>query len=184
MKIRLLFVFVILASLVRLGLHFLPTPPANFSPIGAIGLFGAAYFSRRWMAFFVPFAALFLTDLILNNVLYAQYYPSFTWFTSVWSYASFALVILAGFLILNTKKTPLTVLGASLSASLIFFLVSNFGVWASSGMYGKSIFDLLMCYVAGLPFLGNTVMGDLFFSALMFGSFEWVMRRNVVPQAA
>jgi hypothetical protein len=66
---------------------------------------------------------------------------------------------------------------------LIFFLVSNFGVWAVSGMYGKSIFDLLMCYVAGLPFLGNTIVGDLFFSAVMFGSYEWVMRQKVAPQA-
>lgn len=182
MKIRLLFVFVILAALVRLGLHFLPTPPYNFSPISAIGLFGAAYFSRRWMAFFVPLAALFLTDLVLNNVLYAQYYPNFTWFTSFWTYGAFSLVILAGFLMLRTKRTPLRVLGTSLSASLIFFLVSNFGVWAVSGMYGKSFFDLLMCYVAGLPFLGNTIVGDLFFSAVMFGSYEWVMRQKVATQ--
>jgi hypothetical protein len=83
---------------------------------------------------------------------------------------------------LRTKRTPLRVMGASLSASMIFFLISNFGVWAVSGMYGKSFADLLLCYTAGLPFLGNTIVGDMFFSAVMFGSYEWVMRQKFATQ--
>lgn len=184
MKIRLLFAFVLVAALIRLGLHLLPAPPYNFSPISAIGLFGAAYFGRRWMAILIPFLVLFLTDLILNNVLYAQYYTGFAWFTSVWSYVGFGLVLLTGFVILRCIQTPFRVFGASVSASLLFFLVSNFGVWMGSGMYPADFSGLITCYAAGIPFLGNTIMGDLFFCTVLFGSYAWVSRAISATQTA
>ncbi|MCS6819386.1 MAG: hypothetical protein NZ522_05490, partial [Chitinophagales bacterium] len=59
--------------------RILPHMP-NFSPLGAIGLFGAAYFTRRWQAFLVPILATWLSDLYINNVIYNEYYPNFTWF--------------------------------------------------------------------------------------------------------
>jgi hypothetical protein len=63
---------------------------------------------------------------------------------------------------------------------MVFFLVSNFSVWLESGMYPKSVAGLLACYAAGLPFLGNTVFGDLFYSAVMFGSYAWVMQKQML----
>ncbi len=70
-----LVILILLAAFSRVIPHM-----ANFSPLGAIGLFGAAYFTRRWQAFLIPIAATWLSDLFINNVIYAQYYPSFTWF--------------------------------------------------------------------------------------------------------
>ncbi|MEQ1745008.1 MAG: DUF6580 family putative transport protein [Saprospiraceae bacterium] len=170
MKFRVAIVLVILAALTRLLPH-----PHNFTPIAAIGLFGAAVFERRWLAFAVPFAALFLSDLFLNNVIYAQYYDGFVWFTSGWIYLAFALVVLIGRSRLLNKVSVKNVAAASLFASVVFFLVSNFSTWLESAIYPKSFGGLAACYTAGLPFFTNTLLGDLFFSAALFGGHAWAM---------
>lgn len=173
MKYRLALALIALAALTRLLPH-----PHNFTPIGAIALFGAAYFNRQWLMLAIPFAALFLTDLFINNVIYKELYGgNFTLITSWWIYAAFAMVMLAGFGLLGKKVTAIRVLGASLSASAIFFLVTNFSVWAETTMYPKDLTGLMACYTAGIPFLGNTVLGDLFFSAAMFGVYEWAKNK-------
>jgi len=174
MKYRLALALVALAALTRLLPH-----PHNFTPIGAIALFGAAYFNRQWLMLTVPFAALFLTDLFINNVIYHELYSGqFQWITSWWIYVAFALIMVTGLGILGSKVTGVRVFGASISASAIFFLVTNFSVWAESGMYPKTALGLAACYTAGVPFLGNTILGDLFFSAAMFGVYEWVKQKN------
>lgn len=184
MNFRLAFVLIILAVFTRLGLNLLPAPPHNFSPIAAIGLFGAAAFNRRWLALALPFSALFLSDLFLNNVIYSRFYTGFTFITSWWIYAAFGLVMLTGWVMLRQKTTPLRVVSASLIASLIFFLVTNYSVWANGTMYPANWAGLLACYAAGLPFLGNTILGDLFFSSALFGIFYWAERRQWSRQPA
>ena len=172
MKYRLAIALIALAALTRLLPH-----PNNFTPIGAMALFGAAYFNRQWLMLAVPFLALFLSDLFLNNVIYRELYGNqFTLVTSWWIYAAFGLVMLTGLGWLSNKVSVGRVLGASLSASLVFFLVTNFSVWAESSMYPKTGAGLAACFTAGIPFLGNTVLGDLFFSAVMFGLFEWAQK--------
>ncbi len=143
-----------------------------------MGLFAAAYFDRRWMSLALPFAAVFLSDLVLNNVIYRAYFPTFTWFTSVWTYVSLAAIVLAGQGWLSRRVSPGRVIGASASASLLFFLISNFGVWASGGLYPPTASGLTLCYAAGLPFLGNTLLGDLFFSGVLFGAYALLQRRD------
>ena len=176
MKYRLAIGLIALAALTRLLPH-----PSNFTPIGAIALFGAAYFNRQWLMLAVPFAALFLSDLFLNNVIYRDlYHNQFTLITSWWIYAAFALVMLAGMGWFGKKVSTFRVLGASLSASAIFFIVTNFSVWAETSMYPKTVAGLAACFTAGIPFLGNTILGDLFFSAAMFGVYEWVNRKSNV----
>lgn len=172
MKIRFALLLVLLAAIARILPH-----PANFSPIAAMGLFGAAYFQRRWMVMLVPFAGLFLSDLFLNNVIYRAFFPAFTWYTSLWIYAAFALVMLLGWVLLRNQVKPGRVVATSLLASAIFFLVTNFSVWLESGMYSKTLAGLLGCYAAGLPFLGNTMLGDFCFSAILFGVYEWATKR-------
>lgn len=166
---------IVLAALSRLLPH-----PYNFTPIGAMGLFGAAHFSKRYLAFVVPFAAMWLSDLFLNNVVYAkmypEYYTGFQWLGSAPVYLSFALIITLGFILLRKVKV-INVLVASLSASVLFFLITNFAVWIGSPMYPQNTVGLLACYAAGLPFFGNTLLGDLFYSGVLFGAFELIKMR-------
>lgn len=180
MKLKLAIGLILAAALTRLLPH-----PYNFTPIGAMGLFGAAYFGRNWLTLAIPFAALFLSDLLLNNVVYAQYYSGFTFITSWWIYGAFALVMLIGLALLRSRVTPGRIVASSLLASVAFYLVSNFGAWIAPvgpALYPKTMAGLVEGYIAGLPFLGNTVLGDLFFCALLFGAYAWASRRELAVQ--
>ena len=173
---RISIALIVVAALTRLLPH-----PDNFAPIGAMGLFAAAYMGHRWAAFAVPFVALFVSDLILNNAIYSQYFDGFVFVTSWWIYAAFALVILLGLGLLHGQKiSPLRVGGVSILGSLLFFTVTNLSVWLESGMYPRSSEGLLLCFTAALPFLDNTILGDLFFSTVLFGVYEWTKSRNWV----
>lgn len=175
-----LFLIVLLAAFSRLIPH-----PLNFAPIGAMALFGAAYFHKRAMAILIPIAAMWISDLALNNLVYSARFEGFVWFYpgAFWTYASFLLIGLAGFLLLKKMK-PLKLLAASLSASLIFFLLSNFGFWTTGLLYPLSFEGLIACYAAGLPFFKNTLLGDLSYTILLFGAFELMQARFRILQPA
>ncbi len=153
---------------------FESAPIYNFSPIGAIGLFGAAYFTNKKMAYAVPYLALWFSNIILDNLFLSQFYSGFVWLSNWEIYLTFGLIITAGFFLLK-KVTALRVLGASLVASVVFFILSNFFVWMSGTLYPLTMEGLLTCYVAAIPFFWNTIAGDLFYSALLFGAYEWAM---------
>lgn len=171
---------VALMILAAAATRFLPHPP-NFTALGGMALFGAAYFSKKYWAFIVPFAALWLSDIILNNVVYAAYYDGFTLMPTyaIWTYVAFGLMILMGSRVLKKIKLP-TVIGASIGASLIFFLVTNFGAWAVDpmNMFADDASGLLTAYTAGLPLFWNTLAGDLFFAGVLFGGFELIKSTN------
>lgn len=150
----------------------------NFSPLGAISLFGAAYFSKKWQAFLVPLAATWLSDLFLNNVIYAKYYHGFVWLEQgfYWIYGTYALIIGVGFFIL--KKINLgRVIMAAWASTIIFYLITNFACWPGSSLYSQDWRGLSQCYIAGIPFIKGTLLGDLFYSGILFGSFEWARKR-------
>lgn len=171
---------VVLLMIVAAALSRLLPHPYNFTPIGAMGLFGAAYFSKRYLAFLLPFAAMWLSDLILNNVVYARQFPEYYNGFQVWGnasvYLSFALIVVLGFVLLRKVRVA-NVLTASLLASVLFFLVTNFAVWMGSIAYPQNLVGLMSCYAAGLPFFGNTLLGDLFYSGVLFGSFALMQAR-------
>ena len=173
LRTGILVAIIFLAAFSRLIPH-LP----NFSPLGAIGLFGAAYFSKKWQALFLPIAATWLSDLFINNVVYAQYYPKFTWFYEgfYWQYGSYLLIALAGFLIFKKVKTSTVLMGA-LASTTIFYLVSNLGCWIGSTVYAQNFSGLMTCYAAGIPFIKGTLLGDLFYSGVLFGSFALMQQR-------
>lgn len=156
--------------------------PWNFTPIGGMSLFAAAYFKRRELAFLVPLAAMFFSDLILNNIVYArlypEYYQGFQWFGVGSVYISFALITLLGIFLLH-KITALRLLSGSLLASVLFFLITNAqSCFSAVSPYSKDLSGLMAAYIAGLPFFLNTVAGDLVYSAALFGVYALVKRSN------
>ena len=177
-RIGVLSLIVFVTALSRL----LPHPP-NFTPVGALGLFGAAYFSRKYLAFLLPFLALWVSDLFLNNLVYARLYPEFyngfSWFGNAWTYLSFGLIIGLGMIILKKVKL-MNLLGAALGASVIFLLLTNFGSWIDNPVYPQTPQGLIASYTMGLPFFWNTLLGNLFFSLVLFGAFEWAGSRYPV----
>jgi uncharacterized protein DUF6580 len=167
------FRFAVVAALILLAAfsRIIPHMP-NFSPLGAIGLFGAAYFTKKWQAFLIPIGATWLSDLFINNVIYAQYYPTFTWFSEgfYWMYGSYLLITLAGLFIFK-KITVQRVLAGALTSTVIFFLITNFACFPSNPTYPQNFNGLVTCYAVGIPFLKGTLLGDLFYSVVLFGAF-------------
>lgn len=148
---------VISAAFTRLIPHY-----PNFTAIGALALFGGAYFENRKEAFLVPFAAMLLTDFIIgfHPGMYAVY-------------AAFALIVAIGFT-LSKKRTVTGVALASVSASVSFFVITNFAVWITGTLYAKNAAGLAACFAAAVPFFSYTALGDIFFAALLFGTYELV----------
>jgi hypothetical protein len=146
-------------------LRLLPHPP-NFAPIAAMALFGGAYFSKKTFAFIIPLAAMFLTDMLIGIYSYA-------WIV----YISFALIVVLGIFMLK-KVSVKNLIIASLTASVSFFAITNFGVWALGTLYPKTPEGLLASYTAAIPFFQNSLIGDLFFVGVMFGVYELV-KHNV-----
>lgn len=168
--------FIILVSMVFLAAfsRLIPHLP-NFSPLGAIALFGAAHFYEKWKAFLIPIIATWLSDLVLNNTLYAAYYDGFTWFYSgfYWQYGSYLLIVLFG-LSLFKKITISRTIGGIAMSTIVFFLVSNFGVWIGGAMYPKTFEGLIACYSAAIPFAQGTLYGNLIYSTVLFGGYYFI----------
>jgi hypothetical protein len=165
----------VVAGLVRL----VPYHPPNFTPVGALGLFGGARL-RPWLAFTLPFAVMAVTDLALWGL---KGYPAFDPFV----YGSFLVNVLLGRWLLRQTNSAWRVGAVSLLASVQFFLVTNFGVWAAGRLYPKTPAGLALCYWEGLPFFGYTVAGDLFFAAVLFGLYAatlYVSERRKEEQPA
>lgn len=158
---------ILAAAFVRL----IPHPP-NFAPIAAMALFSGAYFNKKSFAFAIPLAAMFLTDAIIG-------FHSSMWIV----YLSFALIVLIGMFMLKNVSIKNVVL-ASVTASISFFIITNFGVWAFGTMYPKNIAGLIECYIAAVPFIQNTLLGDLFYSGIMFGVFEFAKSKFPVISEA
>ncbi len=150
-------------SLILVGilLRFMPHA-ANFTPVAAIALFSGAYLKRKY-AIIVPLALMAISDIFIgmHNVII------FTW-------GGFVLAALIGTLIRNNKSVA-RIAGTSLAASLVFFVVTNFGVWLM-GWYPQNLKGLVDCYVMALPFLRDFTVSTLIYSALFFFAYELIAR--------
>ena len=154
---------VLSAILLAAALRLVPHPP-NFTPVAAMALFGGAYLGRRALAFAAPLGALLLSDLVLG------FYPELAFV-----YLSTALTVVIGWA-LAKRRTVVGVGLAALVGAILFFVVTNFGVWLVMDYYPKTLAGLAACYVAAIPFFQNTPAGDLVFSALLFGGFALAER--------
>jgi hypothetical protein len=160
---RTLFVLcaILFAAIVRILPH-----PWNFTPVGAMALFSGAKLGRSWKAFLFPLGALFCGDLFVG--LYSAKIMSIV-------YLSFCLSVLIG-MAFRRLQSPLLLSLATFLGALQLFLVTNFAVWAFGTSYPHNLAGLVACYVAGIPFFGNTLAGDAFYVALFFGAFALLER--------
>jgi hypothetical protein len=158
--------FIVLASLIVAAAfaRLIPHWP-NFTPVAALALFGGTYINRKHLAILVPLIAMILSDIVLgfHNYMFAVY-------------ASLLVTVGIGFIV-RRKPGILSVAAGSLVSSVVFFLITNFAVWMMTPAYSSSFSGLLTCYVAGIPFFNNGIMGDLFFNTILFGSFYAVTSR-------
>lgn len=152
----LMMAIVMLAVALRLS----PLAP-NFAPIAACGLLAGAVISDRRLALLVPLIAMLVSDLCLGF-----YQPG----VMIAVYASLALPVFLG-RALAKKRSAWRIGGLAICSSLIFFLTSNLAVWAFVPWYAHTAEGLMQCYVSALPFLRNTIAGDLFWSFALFAAY-------------
>jgi hypothetical protein len=149
--------------------RWLPHVP-NFTPVTALALFGGASFGDKRLAFIVPLLGLFLSDLVLG-------FYSITPLV----YVSFALVVGLGLWLRHRKNLP-RITFAAIVGALLFFVVTNFGVWALDGLYPRTLAGLGECYLAAVPFFCNTLASSLLYSTLLFGG--WALAEKRWPTLA
>jgi hypothetical protein len=178
-KWLLLFVFLLAVSLLRIifvsqkGI----SPLSNFTPIGAMALFGAAYFNSNAKAYGWPLICLFIGDYILSLTVYKQYNNGFLYAGWYWVYGAFALMTLAGRWILKEISVK-NIFMAAMVSTLIHWLVTDFGVWLHGSLYPKNMAGFIDCLIAAIPFEARFLTGTLVYGALLFGSFEWMKRHT------
>lgn len=146
---------ILAAAFTRLIPHY-----PNFTAVGAIALFGGTYLPNKKLAFTIPLVAMLLTDLIIG------------FHQTMWAvYLSFGLIVLIGIQISKNKKVT-NILFATISSSILFFLVTNFAQWLSDPFYAKTGAGLAQCFTMAIPFFGYTALGDMFYVAVLFGVYE------------
>lgn len=148
----------------------------NFTAIGAVALFGAYYLNKP-KSLIIPLVILWLSDIVLNNVFYSEYFASFSFFGDKWVYLGFLATIVTGWFFLKKLNTKNVVISSFIGA-LLFFLITNFSVWLTSSLYPKDLNGLMTCYIKGIPFFRNAFLGNVFFSAVLFGSYAFFTNRK------
>ena len=155
--------------IVGVALRVMPHP-WNFAPIGAIALFGGAKFERRSLAIGVPLLTMLIGDAFIG---FHSLMPVI--------YATYALIAVIGMLLRDRQTIP-AVGGGVLLSSTIFYLTTNFAVWAMGTTYAKTAAGLAACYIAAIPFFGNTLASDALYSAIFFGIFA--IAERTIPALA
>jgi hypothetical protein len=148
-----LLLFVVFAILVRL----IPHPP-NFAPITALAIFSGFYYRSRLLGVLIPLTAMLISDIFLG-------------FSSItpWVYASFISIS-----VFNSYQSKIN-LSTTLFSSILFFVISNFGVWVIG--YPKSLEGLLVCYTMAIPFFVYSILGDLFYTGVLSTSFNYIDKK-------
>ena len=182
---------ILIIALVAIGIigRLIPHPP-NFTPIIAIALLASHLFKNKWIIILPSLMAMWISDLIINNYLYGGYHDSLVIFSPsfLWVYGPIICIALLGTVLIKKVKISNIAL-SSIGGSLIFFLVSNFGVWISgtisidgvlTPMFSKSLSGLITCYTVALPYFGNQLVGDLLYSATLFSSYSFALSKKAM----
>ena len=139
--------------------------PSNFTPLLGMAVFAGARLDNKLFAIIAPLTAMFLSDLVIG-------------LHSSMSIIYFAILVnvLFGFH-LKGRFGPLQLGGTLVCGALLFFLITNFAVWYSSGFYSNDLAGLISCYTMGLPFFQNTLISSIMYGFVAFYLFEFLETR-------
>lgn len=154
---------IVLVSALGLIFRLIPHVP-NFSPFLAIVMFSAVYTSHK-KSLIIPFVALFISDLFLGF---------YHWPVMIAVYGSYALMAVLG-IWLKKHKSALNITTGALASGLLFFVITNLAVWASSDWYEHSLSGLAYCFTLAVPFFRMTILSNIIYTALLFGAYETII---------
>jgi hypothetical protein len=164
-----LILMIIAAAAMRLVSYKFPYLLSNFTPVGAIALFGGAYFTDKWKAYLVVLLTLFASDILINYLYTSKWV---LWYGGSFGvYLAFAIMVFIGSLI---KKANIANVGiASLASVCVHWLITDMPWLSDAGsLYPHTLAGYGQSLVAAIPFERNMVLGDIVFCAILFGGFE------------
>ena len=175
--------------IVALGIfsRFLPHPP-NVTAVAAASLFAGALLNSRVLAIILPLAMMFISDFAINNTYMRSFFPDVTGLVlwsdyMLWVYLGLGASVLIGSFMLKNRSYG-KMAGASVLASLVFWILSNFGVLIQPAGYPETLSGALACYAAALPFLVFSLAGNLVFTFVIFGIYDFVNERSTKSQGS
>lgn len=177
-----LLLFIIAVAAMRIPNSAFSVPWANFTPIGAMGLFGGAYFTSKWKAIIFPLLTLFISDLIINYFIFDGKYGLMYdgWYII---YGIFVLIVYIGKWMLQ-KVNVKNVILAAVIAAMSHWLIADFYVWVGGSTDLRTLnpltrdwAGLFQCYAQGFPFMRNFLIGNLVYGGILFGGYELILRR-------
>lgn len=180
-----LMLIIVLIAFIRVFNNFSThiTVLANYSPLAAMTLFGAAYFKGNGKALLFPLLTIFLSDLILFATVYKDYGNGFLYDGWLWVYGAFVLIALTSKFIIqkiNMQRIALAIV----AAVFIHWIVTDLGVWIGSKTYPQTWAGFNACLAAAIPFELRLLTATIVYSAIMFGVFELAKRKNPALQTA
>ncbi len=174
---------VLVASVFRIIPHY-----PNFTPVAAIALMGGAFIGNRWLSVLVPLLAMLVSDyltLVFVNAAWATPYEYFSSVGTLFIYASIVVTTLLGRLngrpqneSFISKNYSGKLAFNALAAAIIFFVLSNIGVWLNGDIFATNAVGLGATFIAALPFFGYNVAGNLLYSFLFFGILEALLPKK------
>lgn len=171
-----LLLLMIVAAAMRIPNAASLSPLSNFTPIGAMALFGGAYFQKTWKAYAFPLLTLLASDIVINTVVHQGKFGIMYsgWY---WTYAAFALMVLTGKIVLK-KITVKNIVIASLATVFIHWIVTSPAcILLEGSMYPKTWAGYYTSLIAAIPYERNFIIGTLLYSGVLFGLFEWMKQR-------
>lgn len=174
--------FILAMALLRISNAAQVTPIAQYTPLGAMALFGGTYFNSRWKALAFPILTILVSDLVINKVVFEGKYGIMYdgWY---WIYGIFAVIVVLAKGILQ-KVSVTNVIVAALIASVTHWVLADFTVWIGGGLDLRTNLPLTrdwaglqQCLTQGFPFMKNFLVGTIAYSAVLFGCFELLQVR-------
>jgi uncharacterized protein DUF6580 len=184
-RTTILLIFVSAVAILRVAFNFSSdiSPLANFSPVGAMAIFGGAYFNKRWKAIIFPLLMLFLSDVVLQLTVFKKYGSGVLYGGWYWVYGSLGVITIVSRWIL-TKITVNRFLVSVIVCVLIHWIITDLGVWIGSTRYPQSLNGFVICLENAIPYEYRFQAGTLLYGISLFAIFEWMKRKYPVLQTA
>lgn len=166
---------VIIFAVIAVVTRFLPHP-ANFAPMVGVSIFLAYHLKNKWSGLALSIFLWWASNLIMNNIIYSAYFPTFSWLGGSFLAVAISLIIihfLSQFTLKNIKFSNQLV--TSIIGSTIFFVITNFSVFYDSNLYSQDLAGLSTCFLAAIPFFKMSLLGDLFYTTVMFGAYNYFL---------
>ena len=152
--IKTIITFLFISVILALG-RIIPHPP-NFTPILATAIYTPYMVNDKWIAVLIPLSAMFIADIIIG------FHPYMLW---VYGAIGLSTLISSWSMRFNKKYIQLGVM--AILSSILFFIITNFAVWAIWDYYPKTIDGLIICYIKAIPFFQNTLLGTIIYTAII-----------------